>query len=92
MSQRHRVGIDSPPADHEPDDLTLGPVLPAGWDGDAWKREAKNVNSYWLRAWNQSTGQYAIAKADRYDEARERLIESINSGGTGRAAVAVSFQ
>ena len=33
---RHLLGIESPPADHVADPSTLGPVLPEGWDGDAW--------------------------------------------------------
>src|SRR5437762_3152770 len=32
---RHLVGIDSPPEDYVADDMTLGPRLPEGWDGDA---------------------------------------------------------
>src|SRR5207245_2593656 len=31
-AHRDLIGIDSPPLDHEPDNMALGPVLPDGWD------------------------------------------------------------
>jgi hypothetical protein len=91
MAHRHLIGVDSPPDDHVPDNMTLGPNLPAGWDGDAWTRESSHGNSYWLRAWNKSTGQYAIARAEKYEDARKRLLETINNGGNGRAVVSVTI-
>jgi hypothetical protein len=90
MPFRHLIGVDSPPEDHQPDNMTLGPSLPAGWDGDAWKREGTGGNSYWLRAWNKSTGQYAIVQASTYEAARQLLQERIGQGGSGKVAVTVS--
>jgi hypothetical protein len=86
---RDLIGIESPPLDHKPDNLTLGPALPPGWDGDSWMREAPNASSYWLRAWNKNTGQYAIAQAADYEDARRSLLERIRLGGSGRVDVKV---
>ncbi len=90
VGYRNLLAIDSPPEDHESDNLTEGPALPAGWDGDAWKREKKDSNSYWLRAWNKKTGQYAIAQASTYEAARQLLQKRIAAGGTGKATITVS--
>ncbi len=54
---RHLLGIDSPPSDYIPDDMTLGP-LSEGWDGDTWMRP--DGSSYFLRAWNKANARYAI--------------------------------
>ncbi len=57
MAIRDLLGVESPPSDHEPDNMTLGPNLPFGWEGDAWKRKSSDGNnSYWLRAWNKING------------------------------------
>jgi hypothetical protein len=69
--------------------MTLGPVLPAGWDGDAWAREGEGKNSYWLRAWNKITGQFAIAQAEKYEVAASLLRDRISEGGTGRALITI---
>src|SRR5206468_7899609 len=68
---RHLVGIDSPPSDYVPDDMTLGPRLPEEWDGDAWMKP--DGTSYFLRAWNKGEARYAIASGTKYEEARTRL-------------------
>ena len=72
---RDLIGIESPPLDFFPDPMTLGPRLPDGWDGDAWV--APNEAGYFLRAWNKSTAHYAIARASKYEEARDRLLDEI---------------
>jgi hypothetical protein len=76
---RHLVGIDSPPADYIPDDMTLGPRLPEGWDGDGWMKPAGD--SYFLRAWNKGQARYAVATGTKYEEARKRLLDEIAGGG-----------
>lgn len=90
MAHRHLIGIESPPDDHQPDNMTYGPVLPAGWSGDAWKREGASENSYWLRAWNKATGQYAVAQADTYEAARQLLQDCIAQGGTGKVTISAT--
>ena len=82
MANRHLLAIDSPPDDHEPDNQTLGPVLPTGWGGDAWMRESSDGNSYWLRAWNKSTGRYSIAQGTTYEETRAALVADVEQGGS----------
>ena len=72
---RDLIGIESPPLDFSPDPMTLGPRLPDGWDGDAWV--GPNEADYFLRAWNKSTARYAIARASKYEEARDRLLDEI---------------
>jgi hypothetical protein len=80
-SQGHRdlVGIDSPPDEFIPDNMTLGPRLPEGWDGDAWT--SPDESSYFLRAWNKQLARYALGRGMRYTDAREALLEDIKSGG-----------
>jgi hypothetical protein len=77
-SHRHLLGIDSPPADCVPDDMTLGPRLPQGWDGDAWMRPGGG--GYFLRAWNKATGRYAIGVGSKYEEARQNLLKDVQHG------------
>ena len=72
---RDLIGIESPPSDFSPDPMTLGPRLPAGWDGDAWVGPGEA--DYFLRAWNKSTAQYAIARAPKYLDARDKLLDEI---------------
>jgi hypothetical protein len=76
---RHLLGIDSPPKDFVPDGMTYGPVLPEGWDGDAW--EGRHSEGYFLRAWNKRLGRYAIGTGEKYEEARKALCDEIASGG-----------
>lgn len=75
---RHLLGIESPPADHVPDPLTLGPVLPEGWDGDAWI--AAKGDHFFLRAWNKSSSRVAYARAETYETARRLLLDEIADG------------
>jgi hypothetical protein len=84
---RHLLGIDSPPDDYVPDDMTLGPRLPEGWDGDAWTQPGGG--GHFLRAWHKPTGRYAIGTGSKYEEARQRLLEDIKSGSR-RALVNVT--
>jgi hypothetical protein len=76
---RHLVGIDSPPPDFVPDDMTLGPRLPDGWDGDAWMKPGGS--SYFLRAWNKAHARCATAQDAKYEDARTRLLAAIAAGG-----------
>lgn len=79
IGHRHLLGLDSPPSDYVPDDMTLGPRLPVGWDGDAWIRP--EGGSYFLRAWNKSAASYAIGCGNTYEEARRQLLEEVARGG-----------
>lgn len=76
---RNLVGIDSPPADYVPDDMTLGPRLPEGWDGDAWMKS--DGAAFFLRAWNKANARYAISEAEQFEVARTKLLEEIRAGG-----------
>ncbi len=76
---RDLVGIDSPPEDYLPDTLTLGPRLPAGWDGDAWT--SPDETAYFLRAWNKCLACYAIGRGNRFEDARTALMGEIQQGG-----------
>ena len=88
---RHLVGIASPPNDHHPDPLVSGgPGVPAGWESESWCREDGAVKSYWLRAWNKSTGQIAYASGDKYKETADALRKRIAEGGDERATVTVT--
>jgi hypothetical protein len=76
---RHLVGIDSPPNHFVPDRMTLGPRLPEGWDGDAWT--SPDESTFFLRAWNRSTGRFALGTGSGYEEARAALLREISQGG-----------
>jgi hypothetical protein len=76
---RHLLGLDSPPADYLADDMTLGPRLPEGWDGDAWVKPGGGA--YFLRAWNKKEARYAVAQGGNFDEARTELLGQIAHGG-----------
>jgi hypothetical protein len=76
---RHLLGIDSPPKDFVPNGMTGSPVLPEGWDGDAW--EGRHSKGVFLRAWNKRLGRYAIGAGEKYEDAERTLFEEIRSGG-----------
>lgn len=76
---RDLLGIESPPKDFVPDDMTLGPRLPDGWDGDAWMKAGGG--GYFLRAWNKAQGRCAVARGERYEDARASLLDEIGRGG-----------
>ena len=88
LMHRHLLGIESPPSDYVPDSMTLGPVLPEGWDGDSWEK-AGGGRGYFLRAWNKGSGRIAIGQADTYEEARRRLMGDISAG---TRSVSISLQ
>ena len=77
---RHLIGLTSPPGDYVADPMTLGPVLPEGWDGDAWEKIGNRGGSF-LRAWNKLTGRAAYAEESSYEEARRVLLREVASGG-----------
>ena len=76
---RHLVGIDSPPQDFVSDDMTLGPRLPEGWDGDAWTKP--KGGGYFLRAWNKADARCALGVGATYEEASKQLMAEITGGG-----------
>ena len=75
---RHLLGIDSPPPDYIADPITQGPVLPEGWDGDAWVKASGRA--YFLRAWDKESHRVAYGRGSSYDDARRELLEDIASG------------
>jgi len=58
--------------------MTQGPVLPEGWDGDAWVKVGDKA--YFLRAWNKKTLRIAYGRGLTYEEARRSLLEDISNG------------
>jgi hypothetical protein len=78
LVHRHLIGVDSPPSDYVPDPMTLGPVLPEGWDGDTWEKIGLG---YFLRAWNKNSGRVAYSRASSYEEARRLLLREVATGG-----------
>ncbi len=74
----HLLGLDSPPPDSIPDPLTLGLVLPEGWDGDAWTDPTEK--SYFLRAWNTASAHIAYGQGQTYEDARLALLQDIRPG------------
>jgi len=83
---RDLVGIDSPPDNYIPDNMTLGPRLPEGWDGDAWVKPGGD--GCFLRAWSKAFGRYATAQGSKYEETRIQLLATIEAGGN-RAEITV---
>lgn len=81
---RHLVGLDSPPPEYIADPMTLGPVLPEGWDGDAWVEP--RGRGYFLRAWNKGTARVAYGIGTTYEESRKRLLDDV-AAGTRRAEI-----
>jgi hypothetical protein len=90
MAKADRNSIPSPPSGFVPDDMTQGPALPDDWDGDAWKLESKSGNEFAQRAWNKTTGRFAIARASTYAAASQQLLDDVNKGGSGKAEVKVT--
>ena len=63
------------------DTMTYGPNLPDGWTGDAWQAQDQG-RGYFLRAWNDSTGQVAIVQSETgYEKAAKKLREKAQKGG-----------
>jgi hypothetical protein len=75
---RHLLGLDSPPASYIADAITQGPILPEGWDGDAWVDLGER--EYFLRAWNKESGRVAYGRGSSYDEARRALLKDVAHG------------
>lgn len=72
---RHLLGLESPPSDYVPDPMTQGPVLPEGWDGDAWV--SLQPDGYFLRAWNPEKSLVAYGRGKTYKSASESLMEEV---------------
>ena len=69
------------------DQMTSGPVLPTGWTGDAWQAQDDDPG-YFLRAWNDGTGQVAVIHSETsYEDAANRLREKAQKGGDWIATV-----
>jgi hypothetical protein len=77
---RHLIGLKDPPVEYVPDPMTQGPVLPEGWDGDAWVDPNPRRPGYFLRAWNKSTGRVADAQDSTYESARRALLAEVSEG------------
>jgi hypothetical protein len=77
---RHLIGLESPPDDYVPDPMTQGPVLPEGWDGDAWVDANPRRTGYFLRAWNARTNRVAYARGTAYESARRALLAEVSEG------------
>lgn len=77
---RHLIGLESPPDDYVPDPMTQGPVLPEGWDGDAWVDPNPRRTGYFLRAWNARTNRVAYARGTNYESARRALLAEVSEG------------
>ena len=75
---RHLLGVDSPPPEYIADPMTLGPVLPEGWDGDAWVEP--RGRGYFLRAWNKGTARVAYGAGRTYEESRKHLLDEVAEG------------
>ena len=76
---RHLLGLKSPDRDFLPDPMTQGPVLPEGWDGDAWC--GPPGKGYFLRAWNADDQRVAYGSGLTYESARTALLEEVRAGG-----------
>ena len=87
LMHRHLLGIESPPSEYVPDPMTLGPVLPEGWDGDAWLDPGGR--KYFLRAWNKTTSRIAYGSGSSYEEARRLLLRKVVNP-TERVTIAIS--
>jgi hypothetical protein len=77
---RHLIGLESPPENYVADPLTQGPVLPEGWDGDAWVDPSPRRPGYYLRAWNTRTGRIAYARGTTYESTRRALLADVAEG------------
>ena len=83
---RHLLGLTSPPADYIFDRLATTLGLPQDWDGDAWVRSSGR--GYFLRAWNVATGRVAYGEGNRFDDARQNLLDDVIAG-TRRVKVSI---
>jgi hypothetical protein len=75
---RHLLGIESPPPDYVADPMSQGPVLPEGWDGDAWVDPLGQ--GYFLRGWNKRTSRIAYGTGQTYEAARKKLLDDVARG------------
>jgi hypothetical protein len=75
---RHLIGLESPPAEYVADPMTQGPILPEGWDGDAWLEPTGK--GYFLRAWNTRNVRVAYGNGATYEDARRTLLVDVAQG------------
>jgi len=63
------------------DPLASNFVLPEGWDSDAWVAPDEG-KGYFLRAWNDNTGQVAIVQSETsFEKLADKLREKVKNGG-----------
>ncbi len=73
------------------DTMTDGPNLMDGWSGDAWRAQDQG-RGYFLRAWNDSTGQVAVVQSESsYEVAAMHLREKAQGGGDWTGTVRANF-
>jgi hypothetical protein len=61
-----------------PDSMTLGPVLPSGWDGDSWVRPCPlRGESFLLRARERATGRVVIGRGLLYADSCRHLLNQL---------------
>jgi hypothetical protein len=71
------------------DTLTLGPDLSNGWKTDAWQA-SDNGRGYFLRAWNDTTGEVAVAQSETsYEVVVNALRQKVAKGGDCKVTVAI---
>lgn len=69
------------PSGYVLDPMTPGPIVPEGWVADAWQAPDLGCG-YFLRAWNDETGQIATIQSEAsYEDAANRLRLKIQNGG-----------
>ena len=61
------------------DPLTLGPVLPPEWDGDAWMKRCDLGYSYCVRAWRAGGREVYLGRGIRYEDAARSLREQVKA-------------
>ena len=79
VMHRHLLGVESPPAEYLADPMTQAPILPEGWDGDAWV--GPRGRGYFLRAWNKQVGLVAYGRGPTYEAARRAILDQVADGG-----------
>ena len=77
----------TPPIGYIQDEMCAGPGVPDDWGSGAWQAPDEG-RGYFLRAWNDNTGQVATIQSETsFEEASDRLREKIRNGGDWTASV-----
>ena len=85
-SHRHLIGVETPPQDFVLDNIIMGPNFPSDWEVETWTHKG-DCEAYWLRAWNKSTGRYAVASSHSYTDAADKLRNDVAQGGSYKAKI-----